>query len=65
MNLFNNSNNNKLDRILKPSSNNNIPGETILVNRKFHKYIANNQSKRKQKQNQNNANQVFFSGKNK
>ena len=58
MNLFNNSNNNELDRILKRSTNNNnnVP--------KLHRYILNNQRKRKQKQNQNNANREFFIGKN-
>ena len=52
--LFNNNNNNELDSILRR------PKKT---NTGVHPYILNNQKKRKQKRNQNNANRLFFSNK--
>ena len=51
-NMFNN--NNELDSILRRSNKN---------NRGIHPFIANNQRKRRQKQNQNSANKIFFSDK--
>jgi hypothetical protein len=50
--MFNN--NNELDSILRRSNKN---------NRGIHPFIANNQRKRRQKQNQNSANKIFFSDK--